>query len=158
MTPLLDAAAMRREVKDKQDVGETIVRYMTMVDLRRWAEVRTCFAELVYIDYTALRPDPPAQTMPADEIVTMWKRRHDPISACQHHMGNLVPSVEGDRAHCLANGIGIRYENSGTAGTLTELGAYYEYGLVRDGESWKIDKVKIDRLWEKTLYSELFWA
>lgn len=137
--------------QDALDVIFCIQRYMSAADHRDWAAARSCFADEVYLDYTDLRPNPPAGMIAADTMIAGWAERHAAILAYHHHMGNLLPSVDGDTARCTASGLATHLRGSASGGTeFWQLGAYYDYELERANGRWVITSVTIHKQWERT--------
>ena len=150
--PPLDMADRLRRLEDKAAVREAIHRWMTLIDHRRWTDLRDCFDGRVYVDYTALRPQPPAGWFEADEMIAGWKARYDGVMAYQHHIGNFLSAIDGDTARCTGSNVTTHQrptaDSSGVE--LWHVGVYHRWQLARIGARWLITHIAASRVWDRS--------
>ena len=137
-----------RELKDRADIQDTILKYATGIDTRDWKLYRSIFADDVRMDFSSFS-GAPASTMTADEWVAGVQRMLPGFDATQHVLTNFVIDLHGDEAtatvymkaeHFLANALG---DNSHT------LGGYYVHELRRGDEGWKIHATTLRVTWNR---------
>jgi len=137
-----------KELKDKSDIQETILKYATGIDTRNWALYRSIFADEVEIDFSSYSGQPGA-TMKGDDWVAGVQMMLPGFDATQHVLTNFVIDLRGDEAtatvymkaeHFIANSLG---DNSHT------LGGYYVHKLKRHGEAWKIHATTLNVTWSR---------
>jgi hypothetical protein len=116
-------------------------------DLRDWNSCRQSFADEVEFDYTALAGGQPA-TIAADQQMQQWSSFFDStFKNTQHIIGSHVVSISGDTATCVSNFQAHHtYLNEGR-GTWVLSGVYH-HDLVRVGNDWKVNKMKMAIAWE----------
>lgn len=149
--PRDDGARLRR-VEDKLAVAEAIHRWMTLIDFRRWPDLRACFDARVFVDYTALRPQPPAGWFDADQMIAGWKARYDSVIAYQHHIGNFLSVIDADIARCTGSNVTTheRQTADGSGRELWHVGVYHRWQLARIGGHWLITHIAARRIWDRT--------
>ena len=112
-------------------------------DEKAWPRVRACFADEVLFDMSSLTGQPAAR-VPADTIVAGWESGLAALDAVHHQAGNYRVEA-GDReatAFCYAIALHYRKTKSGR-NTRTFVGSY-DYHLVRDGDTWRIDAFRFN--------------
>lgn len=146
-----DAVARAQLAHDESAVRDVVHRWMTLVDQRQWEGIAALFAARVFVDYTSVRPDPPAGWVEADAMIAGWRRRYDAIVAYQHHVGTFVGAVDGDVARCSGSSIATHQRRApdGEGTVLWQAGVYHRWQLVRDGERWRLTHIAAHKLWER---------
>lgn len=139
-------------VQDRADAIDVVQRYMNYADRRKWESMVSLFAEVVYVDYSSMRPGEVAAKQDRAALINFWRERFAPIKATQHHLGSLVADVEGDEATVYASGIAAHFKRppDGEGMLLWQVGVAYDWRLVRHGDSWKIAAVTANKLWERS--------
>lgn len=148
----LDLPGRLQRVEDKLAVRELVHRWMTLVDHRRWSALADCFDTRVYVDYTGLRPLPPAGWVERESMIAGWKARYDEVIAYQHHIGNFLSAIDGDIARCTGSNVTTHERpTSGSVGTeLWHVGVYHRWQLARVGGSWRLTHIAAQKIWERT--------
>jgi hypothetical protein len=89
----------------------------------------------------------------ADRWVRDAKRLFDGFAATQHTSSNHVYDLRGDEATCISNmqaeHFVARQQGDGLAvgENRWTIGGYYENGLVRTDEGWKLNRVTLNVTW-----------
>ena len=137
-----------REMLDRQEISDTIMKYATGIDRRNWPLYRSIFADEVEFDFSSFSGTP-AAVMKADDWVSNVSALQDGFDATQHVLTNFVYDISGDDAivdvymkaeHFLTNDQG---DNS------VALGGFYTHRLRRGPDGWKIDKCKLTVTWNR---------
>lgn len=143
----MDETALR-EMIDRQDISDTIMKYATGIDRRNWPLYRSIFADEVEFDFSSFSGTPGTK-MKADDWVANVSSLQDGFDATQHVLTNFVYDISGDVAvvdvymkaeHFLTNSEG---DNS------VALGGFYTHELRRGEEGWKIHKCKLTVTWNR---------
>jgi hypothetical protein len=137
-----------RRLADERDVARLVISYMTCVDRRLFDRVAAHFLDEVTVDYTSLRPDEPARIVLASDLVEEWRQRHTPILGYQHHLGNVLPTIQGDAAQCSASGFATHFNDRDGAKSAWHLGLYYDFGMTRTVDGWRIGSIRATKIWE----------
>jgi len=115
---------------DRSRVGDLIGRFLGAFDAHDWADLESCLAPRLKVDYGDLRGSPPME-QPASQYVELRRAALDRLDV-QHHHTDLIVSDTADPRHLRAQCRFqiYRFERSGprhfhTYGT-------YEFGVERD--------------------------
>jgi hypothetical protein len=136
---------------DRTAISDVIHAYATGLDRRDWVLFRSIFTEQIDMDFRSagLR----AGVYDADRWVRDAKRLFDGFSATQHTSSNHVHEVRGDEATCVSNMQAEHFvaRESGDGLAVGEnrwtIGGYYENGLIRRDEGWKLCRVTLNVTW-----------
>jgi hypothetical protein len=127
----------------KDQIIEVVNKLFINTDKRDWEEVRACFAPEVLFDMTSMAGGEPT-TLTPQQIVDAWDQGLKALKAIHHQVGNYLVSVNGNEANVFCYGIASHYlPNKTQKNTRTFVGSY-DFGLVKDGESWKINHFKFN--------------
>ena len=116
-------------------------------DLRDWSRCRQSFTEQVEFDYTSLVGGTPT-VMAADQQIQQWSDFFKgTFKTTQHIVGSHVVSINGDTATCVSNFQAHHTYLDPQKGTWV-LSGVYQHDLVRVGDTWKVNKMKMTWTWE----------
>lgn len=133
---------------DRDEIIDVVNRIGLMADRRDWQACRNAFSERVKIDYTSLSGGQPA-TVNADDLVKGWETFFSKtFKATQHLIGTHAATVTGDTAICLSNFQAHHVYLDAQKETWT-LGGFYEHGLVRTPQGWRVSRMKMTWTWEQ---------
>jgi hypothetical protein len=83
-----------QQVRDRQEIIDTINRIGLTADLRDWTACQTCFAESVEVDYTSLMGGEPNIISP-DALTKQWQSFFDStFKTTQHNNSNAADGRE----------------------------------------------------------------
>ena len=127
-------------------VQRTISRFMNSFDLKNWDTMRRLLADVVRVDYSALRGEPP-RTITAEEFVSA---RIAALQALQtHHLiANFDIEARSDSADAQASCVIHRTDPSKDGAQFTSH-AYYRFGLELHGSQWKIHSITQSIFWNE---------
>lgn len=137
-----------QELTDRQEIGDTILKYASGIDQRDWERYRSIFADEVEIDFSS-HSGIPAELMNANDWVDAVSALQNGFDATQHTLTNFSYDIKGDEAvvdvyltaeHFLTNDQG---DNN------VALGGYYTHHLRRSTDGWKIYKCKLTVTWNR---------
>lgn len=129
---------------DRNAIVETICRVADALDARDWTLCRSALASHIWIDYSALRGQPPGW-IDADAYVE--ERRASLSSLQTHHIStNHRVTLDGDHASCVSSAMIHRRTLDAEPRTFNTH-ARYTHGLVRMADGWKIDRIVQEVLW-----------
>ncbi|MBW2231709.1 MAG: nuclear transport factor 2 family protein [Deltaproteobacteria bacterium] len=134
--PSLDEWIERRAVRD------TVLRYARGVDRRNWELFRSCFCDEVDIDLSSWNGQP-ASTLPADTWVQGVRAGLSGFDATQHMGANHLIERDGDRARCTSD---VQASHA-LDGERCTLGGWYDMGLIRMADGWKIRSSRLEITW-----------
>ncbi|HET6736948.1 nuclear transport factor 2 family protein [Mycobacterium sp.] len=120
---------------DKAQIAEVLIRYATGIDSKDWALFRTCWADVVDIDYGDL-----GHFSSADEFTVLMTQIHDGMGQTYHRISNLVIEVDGDRATARSYVHALLMAIPDDSTSWVDALGHYDDELVRTSEGWRIDK------------------
>lgn len=131
------------DLLDRAAIGDTIMRYATGIDRRRWPLYRSIFADEVDIDFSTWSGV--AERMRADDWVERVRQGLSGFDATQHNLTNLVFEIDGDTATCVVNMIAVHRLGD----EFQRLGGFYTHRLRRGGDGWEITGCTLTVTWEE---------
>jgi SnoaL-like domain len=132
----------------QSEIIDVVNRVAIMADRRNWPACREAFSDRVETDYTSLNGGQPA-TVNADDLVAGWETFFtQTFKVTQHLIGSHVVSITKDTAICLSNFQAHHIYLDTQKGTWT-LGGFYEHGLVRNPQGWRVNRLKMTWTWEQ---------
>ena len=139
-------------IEDRLAIVETVTNVAALADRRDWRGLRDCFADDLMVDYASVRDSEPARAMKADDLIANWVKHFSAIARFHHHLGNIVPEIDGDEARCTASTIATHHRQAAGSSDWIywRLGAYYDYRLRRIAGRWRIVSTKITKIWDRT--------
>jgi 3-phenylpropionate/cinnamic acid dioxygenase small subunit len=141
----MDDARMQLLV-DRAEISDVQLRYATGLDFRDWQCFRSCFADEIEVDFTAIFGGAP-RTVSADRWTNAARRTVSGLDATQHMITNHVITVNGDEALCVAYVQAQHYLLNDKGGSTQTMGGYYSNHFVRTAQGWRIKKCKLTLTW-----------
>ena len=131
---------------DEREVCDAHYRFAEGIDLRNWVIYRSAFTDTLTFDYTSYRPGSTG-TVAADAWVSRARQRFETLAATQHTMSNPRVQVDGDRATCTM--YVEAWHSVAEVGTPVHctLGGRYVNDLVRCGQEWRIEVLRLEVRW-----------
>lgn len=125
--------------EDRLAISDRIQELGEAVDDRDWARVRDCLAPKLRVDYTSLFGGE-AREMTADGLVETWKSLLPGFDRVHHLTGPVRAEVTGAEAHarCAVTATHV------LGARRWVVGGHYELGLRKDGETWRIESIRLD--------------
>ena len=133
--------------RDRVEIIETVNKIAIRSDRRDWAIVRNCFTEQVEFDYTSLSGGEPVTITAATQVQQWADFFSSTFKTTQHLIGSHVVTLNGATAGCVAHFQAHHTYLEASQGTWLLAGTY-DYDLVRTGNGWKVEKMKMTALWE----------
>jgi hypothetical protein len=128
---------------EKDKIITVVNKLFINTDNRDWKKVKACFAPEVLFDMTSMAGGKPTTLSPQD-IVDAWDEGLKALKAIHHQVGNYLVTVNGNEADVFCYGIASHYlPNKTKQNTRTFVGSY-DFGLVKDSGSWKINHFKFN--------------
>jgi hypothetical protein len=127
---------MSNDIQQADAVREAVANLPHQLDAKRWAEVRALFAARVHTDYTSLSGGTPQDQTP-EALVGGWEKALARV-ATQHLLGPVVVRIDGDRAEARCHVRAIHFAEGAPGGPSWEAIGHYLFGLVRQGDAWRI--------------------
>jgi len=123
---------------DRAAIRATIDNVARGADLRQWDVVRSLFAREVVLDYG--RPE----VLTPEAILERWRPLLSAFDHTQHVIhGATIAPVTKDRARVRSTFQATHHLSGASGGELWTLEGTYEHELVRDGDAWKIDRMRM---------------
>jgi 3-phenylpropionate/cinnamic acid dioxygenase small subunit len=124
-----------REISDRIQIQDLLVRYTVAIDTKDWSLLDRCFTPDAHVDYTAT-----GGTKGAYPEVRKWlEKALAPFPMTVHYISNSTVELKGDEASSrtyVINPMGFPKED-GSLHIFT-VGGYYVDKLVRTDEGWRI--------------------
>jgi len=117
--------------RDRQEIGDVLIRYATAIDGRDWNLLRGCFTADCAVDY-----GPVGSWSGVEELVTFMVAAHAGAGHTLHRVTNVVAEVDGDDATARAY-VDALIMNPDGSGGVTAAGSYADR-LVRTADGWQI--------------------
>jgi hypothetical protein len=130
---------------DRATLIDLVSRLAYAEDDRDYDGFRALFADTVYVDMRTLHGGE-AEEISADELTERARRALDGFDYTQHSAANVLVTLDGDRADVRANVTAFHHvpTEPGIDDYCT-VRVYWNFGCVRAGEGWLIDRVHIVR-------------
>jgi ketosteroid isomerase-like protein len=142
-----DAGGLRRLV-DRAEITDVVIRFARAMDIQDWELLRSCLAEHLDVDYSALRGDPPSRISAEEYVAARVKGLHG--LRTQHISTNHLVSVDGDSAECVSCYLIHRLDPARRDGENTfDSAGHYTHGLRRTADGWRIDTIAQTVLWSR---------
>ncbi|GAT07125.1 MULTISPECIES: nuclear transport factor 2 family protein [Mycobacteriaceae] len=120
---------------DKAQISEVLIRYATGIDAKDWALFRTCWTDVVDIDYGDL-----GTFTDADAFTSLMNQIHDSMGDTFHRISNVVIDVDGDRATARSYVHAVLLAVPGDSNSWIDAVGRYDDELVRTPQGWRIGK------------------
>jgi 3-phenylpropionate/cinnamic acid dioxygenase small subunit len=133
---------------DRAAIAEMQLRYATGVDTRNWRLFRSCFTDEIETDFPSAVDSVP-QRMKADDWVEVVRRTIDGMKTTQHVITNLVITLNGDEATCVAYVQARHHLPNNEGGSDQVMYGYYTNRFVRTVGAWKIRARKLTVTWNE---------
>jgi hypothetical protein len=132
-----------RSLTEKDSIISTVNRLFIHTDNCDWEHVKACFSDEVLFDMTTVVGGEPIMLTP-DDIVNSWSEGLEHLEAIHHQAGNYLVDVAGNEAAVFCYGIAQHYLPNDTGLNTRSFVGSYDFHLVKDDESWRIDKFKFN--------------
>lgn len=130
---------------DRSEIQTLLVRYARALDFKDWDLYRRCLADEVRIDFKPLTGI--GEVRASFDSVCKWARMFFAPITTQHVYTNFDITVEGDAAQAVVYlTAGVWRHNALGLATSREFG-YYNFSLIRDAGSWRINAIKLSFFW-----------
>lgn len=129
----------------ESQIQRTLSRFMNSFDLKDWDTMRRLLADVVRVDYSDLRGEPP-RSLTAEEFVAA---RIAALHALKtHHLiANFDIEARAGSADAQASCVIYRTDPSKDANAQFTSHAYYAFGLELHGSAWKIHSITQSIFW-----------
>lgn len=131
-----------REVSDRIEIQDLLVRYTVAIDSKDWKLLDTCFTADAQLDYTStggIRGSYP-------EVRAWLEKALAAFPMTVHYISNSTVELEGDAARARTYVINpMGFPNPDGSLHIFTVGGYYVDELVRSAEGWRIRKRREDQ-------------
>lgn len=134
-----------REIADRLELDQLLVRYVDAIDTKDWELLDTCFTPDARLDYSSSGGDDAKGDYPT---VRAWLEANLALfPMTQHLVGKSTVDYQGDRAQCRTifhNPMGVPvndegiYDPEGRGLHVFVVGGWYHDTCVRTPEGWRI--------------------
>ncbi|MBC3841599.1 nuclear transport factor 2 family protein [Streptacidiphilus sp. 4-A2] len=138
-----------REMSDRMEIQDLLVRYAHAVDTRDWALFRGLFTEDAVVDYTAFG----GPRGPVEQVVAFLDSVLPLFTATQHLVANCAIDLDGDRATARTmchNPMALPAE-AGAEPRLLVCGLWYRDTLLRTADGWRLRERAEDKAYQIAL-------
>ena len=132
---------------DKEAIKELQYRYALGVDTKDFKLLRSCYDDVIEIDFSGHDPTLINDNMSADDWVAGTESIVKGLKSTQHQMTNFLITVDGDRASAIVYLRAMHYLPNNLGDNSIECGGYYKNNYVRTANGWKIKKINLNYLW-----------
>jgi hypothetical protein len=112
------------------------------VDAKDWAQARSYFTDIIYVDFSSLGGGKPAEIQ-ADDLIAAWQTNLYAGKQSFHLRGSHAISINGETATDYSKGYAINTIDEGPVTGIWEIWANYSYTLVRAGDDWKVTGMSV---------------
>jgi hypothetical protein len=133
---------------DRSLISETIFRYHRAFDRKDWEGCRGSFTDSVEVETSGMAGSiAEVQSFPRDKMVRILQKMGAPEIASQHYSGNHIIEVAGDSAVCIASSMARSSKPQDGKQSVSFVGGWYTFSLVRTPQGWKIRKFCFEQAW-----------
>ena len=144
-----DLESRIRQIEDRTQISEQVIRYAMGVDRRDWAMFAGCFTDPVYADFSG--GGIPAATVSRADLVARVSAALNGFTATQHISPNHVIEFDdndSDRAVCYSYMFAQHLiKGSGNGEYYLQRGSYTNH-MLRTADGWRIERIIQHRSWE----------
>ncbi len=144
-----DLESRIRQLEDRTQISEQVIRYAMGVDRRDWTMFAGCFTDPVYADFAS--GGIPAATVPRAELVARVSTALNGFTATQHISPNHVIEFDAsdpDRAICHSYMYAQHLLRGSANGEFYLLRGSYTNHMLRTPQGWRIERIIQHRSWE----------
>jgi len=144
-----DLESRIRQIEDRTQISEQVIRYAMGVDRRDWAMFAGCFTDPVHADFSA--GGVPAETVARDDLVARISFALNGFTATQHISPNHVIEFDDndpDRAVCYSYMFAQHLIKGSGNGEYYLLRGSYTNHMLRTADGWRIERIIQHRSWE----------
>jgi hypothetical protein len=138
-----------RQLEDRTQISEQVIRYAMGVDRRDWAMFADCFTDPVHADFSG--GGAPAATVSRADLVERVSTALDGFTVTQHispnHVIEFDPS-DPDRATCYSYMYAQHLLRGSASGEFYLLRGSYANYMRRTDDGWRIERIIQHRSWE----------
>jgi len=139
-----------RQLEDRTQISEQVIRYAMGVDRRDWAMFAGCFTDPVYADFAS--GGIPAAIVPRAELVARVSTALNGFTTTQHISPNHVIEFDAsdpDRAICHSYMYAQHLLRGSANGEFYLLRGSYTNHMRRTADGWRIERIIQHRSWEE---------
>jgi hypothetical protein len=144
-----DLESRIRQIEDRTQISEQVIRYAMGVDRRDWAMFAGCFTDPVYADFSG--GGIPAATVSRADLVARVSAALNGFTATQHISPNHVIEFDGSdpsRAICHSYMYAQHLLRGSANGEFYLLRGSYANHMLRTPDGWRIERIIQRRGWE----------
>jgi hypothetical protein len=144
-----DLESRIRQLEDRAQISEQVIRYAMGVDRRDWAMFADCFTDPVYADFSGGGVD--AATISRADLVARVSTALDGFTTTQHISPNHVIELDAadpDRAVCHSYMYAQHLLRGSANGDFYLLRGSYTSHMLRTPQGWRIERIIQHRSWE----------
>jgi hypothetical protein len=139
---MTDIESRLRQLEDRAQISEQVIKYAIGVDRRDWTMFADCFTDPVHADFSA--SGVPAADFARDELVALVGVPLSGFTATQHLSPNHVIEFaedDPDRAVCYSYMYAQHYLAASKGGDFFLLRGSYTNHMRRTPDGWRIEKL-----------------
>lgn len=137
----LELRKQTRLLIEKNEIIDLTNKLFISTDNRDWQQVKECFTDTVLLDMTSMVGGKPS-TVTTQEIVDAWDKGLKALKAIHHQVGNYVVEIAENEADLFCYGIATHYLPNKTNLNVRTFVGSYDVHLVKEKDSWRINKFK----------------
>jgi hypothetical protein len=130
-----------RELTDRAEISDLLVRYTRVVDERRWDDYAALFAPGATVDYSAFGGI--AGTV--EDARAFLAETMPLFSVTQHMLGLPALTIDGDEAHAVTPCHNPMVMGAGPDAQIMVCALWYHHSLIRTDEGWRITSLREQR-------------
>jgi hypothetical protein len=139
--------ATSQNITDQAVILNAVNGIALFADLRDWSRCRQSFTDEVEFDYTSLMGGKPT-IISADQQMQQWSDFFKgTFKSTQHILGSHVVTINGHTATCVSS-FQAHHTYLDPKKGVWILSGVYNHDLVRVGDGWKVNKMKMTWTWE----------
>ena len=130
-----------RELSDRAEISDLVVRYTRAIDLCRWDDLDAIFIADAHIDYSAFG----GTTGGLQETKKFLAESMPVFSKTQHMLGMPAITVDGDTATAVTPCHNPMLMGEGKDARIMVCSLWYHHDLVRRADGWRIARLREER-------------
>ena len=133
---------MKNLFTPREQIVEVVNKLFVYTDDQEWAKLQSeVFSGFIELNMVSMGADKP-ERVSSREICYRWEKAFKEVDVVHHQAGNYIVTINGEEAQVYACSVATHFKESAKKEKTREFVGSYDLHLIKEYDSWKIDKFK----------------